>query len=112
MISIFSFVFSVNIEPRSMSMGSSPYVTTKDSSKTLGTTKMSRNESNFNNQINASVNHSMIRNDDRKVNADIESKENQPPESNVNGVSNQTDMDDNVRKSKNGHNGKIPNNTE
>ena len=46
------------------------------------------------------------------MNADIESKENQPPESNVNGVSNQTDMVDNVRKSENGHNDKVPNNTE
>lgn len=45
-----------------MSMGSSPYVTPKDSSKTLGSGKTSRNESNSNNQINASVNHSVIRN--------------------------------------------------
>lgn len=48
----------------------------------------------------------------RRVKADSESKENQPPEGNVNGVSNQTDMVDNVRKSENGHNDKVPNNTE
>ena len=52
----------VNIEPRSMSMGSSPYVTTKDSSKTHGSNKECKNESNSKNQIIASVNNTVINN--------------------------------------------------
>ena len=46
------------------------------------------------------------------LSSDIESKENQPPKTNLNGVSDQVDMVDNVKKSANGHNDKISNHTE
>ena len=58
----FCLSFLVNIEPRSMSMGSSPYVTTKDSSKTHGSNKECKNESNSKNQTIASVNNTVINN--------------------------------------------------
>ena len=58
----FVFYFAVNIEPRSMSMGSSPYATTKDSSKTHGSNKEFKNESNSNNQTIESVNNTVINN--------------------------------------------------
>ena len=45
-----------------MSMGSSPYVTTKDSSKTHGSNKECKNESNSKNQTIASVNNTVINN--------------------------------------------------
>ena len=47
-----------------------------------------------------------------RISSDIESKENQPPKTNLNGVSEQVDMVDNVRKSGNGHHDKMTNNTE
>ena len=50
--------------------------------------------------------------DAERISSDIESKENQPPKTNLNGVSEQVEMVDNVRKSANGHHDKMSNNKE